>query len=391
MNKTILAAAGFAAILVSIPAIADPSSSTLTVADGMSRLGFNLFAKLEPASSSKNMVMSPLSIDQALALLYNGARGGTQRSCSTVMGLSNLTMSQANSGFSDLGKSLTSADPAVQFDIANAIWPNKGEKLDAQYAERCRKYLGATVEPLDYHNPVAAASTINGWVDDHTRHNIRTLVGPSDVRDASVVLTNAIYFHGKWTTPFNKNGTHDAKFETPNGSKSLPTMHREGEMDYVADPHYQAVSLPYGNGGLQMLIALPRPGADISSMVDDAWWTDVTGRMKPEEVALALPRFKASYGIDILHPLKELGLPASGDYSGIAIGGLTVSAIIHKATVDVDEDGTVASAATGIVMTKAIRAAGAAMTVDRPFFFAIYDRQTRAVLFTGVIRDPSES
>jgi len=373
----------------SVDAATPAPSSTLAVADGMTQLGFDLFAKL--AAGDSNVVTSPLSIDQALALLYNGARGETQRKCAAVMGLTDLSMPQANHGFAALRKSLITTDPAVQFDIANAIWPDHREKLNAQYAERCRQYLSATVEPLDYHNPTVAASKINGWVDKHTHHNIPTLVDASVVKDASVVLTNAIYFHGKWTTPFNKAATVAGKFQTPNGSKKVPMMGRLGSMDYVGDATYQAVSLPYGNGNLRMMVAIPRSGNDIASLVSQSWWNDVVDRVKPSEVGLSMPRFKASFSADLTQPLQTLGLPKMGDYTGIATGGLGISAIIHKATIDVDEDGTVASAATGIVMTRSIRADIETMTVDRPFFFAIYDLQTKAVLFTGVIRDPAES
>src|SRR3569833_139475 len=166
-------------------------------------------------------------------------------------------------------------------------------------------------------------------------------------------------------------------------------MHRDGSMANIGTSTFQAVSLAYGNGDLQMLVALPAKGANVKDIVSNAWWHETVDRLRPTRLKLALPRFKAKHFADLTKAVQDIGIPLGGDYSGMANSHLMISKVLHKATIDVDEAGTVASAATAIVMPRGLVMEEPTMIVDRPFFFAIYDKRMRAVLFEGVIRDPS--
>jgi serpin B len=246
---------------------------------------------------------------------------------------------------------------------------------------------------LDFAAPDAAA-TINRWVTTATNQRIRELVTPADLQQALLVLTNAVHFKGLWAAPFDEANTEERDFTLLDGRRRRhPMMVQSGRYAYYEDEHLQAVSLPYGRGRVDMVVLLPRPALPITAFLaalTTERWQAWTSQLHPMEGKIVLPRFKVTYGTDLLPALTALGGAsfAGPDFLGMGAGPLVIGQVIHKTFLEVDEEGTEAAAATAVVMRKSL-AQPFCMVVDRPFLCAIRDRETGALLFIGLVLDPT--
>jgi serpin B len=219
---------------------------------------------------------------------------------------------------------------------------------------------------------------------------------PGIYQDA--IIANVLYFKGQWTTLFDPGDTTTAPFTLSGGGKvSAQLMHETGTFSYAAGTlhgsSFQAVRIPYGQGRLSMLIVLPDAGADVTSFVAGITADDLNGviaQLQQSTVSIALPRFSASYGTSLTTALTSLGMGVAfgptADFSALAPGFL-LNVVEHKTVVQVDETGTVAAAATGVGDVTAVPLAFF-MTMDHPFFYAIRDDKTGALLFIGILMNP---
>jgi len=370
-------------------AAADP------VAEANTDFGFRLLHQLSSGSSHENVFFSPFSVSQALSLALNGAGGSTQGEISDTLGLQGLTLDQVNHGNGQLLPSLENPDPKVELSIANALWANKGVKLDPGFQERCRTFYGAHTTTLDFHS-AGAADTINDWVKDNTHGKIDKLVEPGDLVLSPAVLTNAVYFHGQWSEQFDINDTQEGPFTLDGGStKTVPFMSHTGGYSYLATPKFQAVGLPYGSGRVSLYVFLPESGTSVDSLVgalNAQSWKDQIGRMKQVRLEIELPRFKVGYKAELKAPLSALGMgpvfEQGANFQPMGLSRGFIGEVIHKAILEVNEEGTVAAAATGVVMRSLAIRRELVVRVDHPFFCAIQDKTTGTILFMGVIRDP---
>ncbi len=373
---------------------ADPQVKQVTAAN--TDFGFRLLAALTKSEPHQNVFFSPFSVSNALTMTLNGAGGATQQAMNEALGLRALPRDEINQANGLLLPSLTHPDPQVELSVANALWANQGVTLAPAFQARCRQFYDARAETLDFHSPSAAA-TINGWVSENTRGKINRLVSSGDLVRSPAVLTNAVYFHGMWSRQFHKAATQDGPFTLEDGStKTLPLMSQTGTYSYLATPQFQAVSLPYGAGRMSMYVFLPTPGADLTTVMTSLTaqeWQNRVGQMRPTLLTLFLPRFKAQYEARLKGPLTEIGMGMAfgekADFTPMGLSRGFIGEVIHKAILEVDEQGTVAAAATGVRMhSLAIAVPNTVMRVDHPFFCAIRDNATGTVLFAGVIRDP---
>jgi serpin B len=286
-----------------------------------------------------------------------------------------------------------SADPKVQLTIANSLWIAQSEgSVLPSFTKADETYYGATVGDL-----ADAPANVNAWVDSET-HGLITQLMPAGVyQDA--IIANVLYFKGQWTTSFDPSNTVTASFTLSSGSQTpAALMHQTGSFPYAAGTlhgvAFQALRMPYGQGRFSMLILLPNAGADVTKFAADIAVDDLNGliaQLEPYTVAIALPRFTASYGTSLTGALASLGMGiafgASADFSALA-PGFAVNVVEHKTVVEVDETGTVAAAATGIgVVTVANQQV--TMIMDHPFVYAIQDDKTGDLLFIGVLMNPS--
>ncbi len=381
------------AVIASVAA--DPGVQKIAAAN--TQFGFQMLQQLNQKASGGNVFFSPLSISSALSVVLGGAGGQTRQSMAKTLALSGLTPDEIDRANGLLLPSLENPDPKVQISVANALWANQGTAFAPAFQERSRKFYQADAETLDFHSP-AAAETINNWVAAHTEGKISQLVSPADIVNAPAVVTNAVYFHGLWQTPFVKSSTQDGTFRlVSGGTKTVPLMVQIDSFSYGETDQFQAISLPYGAGRMSFVVLLPEPGTDINTLVSGltpSVWADIINGMKPTQVRMTLPRFNADFKATLNQPLTALGMgPAfmsTADFTPMGLPQMYIGAVVHKAVLEVDEKGTVAAAATGATYGAGgrIPSPKKEMRVDHPFLCAIRDNETGTLLFVGVIRDP---
>ena len=379
---------------------ADPHVRQVVAAN--TGFGFNLLAQLSQ-NTPGNVFLSPFGVTSALTMALGGAGGDTRRDMASALGLGAMTQEQITQANALLLPSLTPSDPGVELSVASALWANRGTAFSPAFQQATGLYH-AHVETLDFTYP-GAADTINGWVKENTKGKIDHLVSSPDLVGATGILTNAVYFHGIWQNKFVKTATHDGPFTLEDGTtKTLPLMSQVEMFSYLDTSDFQAVSLPYKPGRLSLYVFLPKPGRNLDGFLSGLTansWEGWLGKMQSTKVNITLPRFKVSYQAALNQPLTALGMRSAfapgADFTPMGLQspsgqGSFLTGVAHKAILEVDEEGTVAAAATGLVFGfggGGFAHPPVAMRVDHPFFCAIRDNVTGAVLFVGVIRDPS--
>lgn len=360
------------------------------------RLGFDLFAQLTKRAPEENVFVSPYSIHTALCMAYSGARGQTAKAMARVMHLA-IPARGVMEACLDLKSGLASADSLVRLEIANSLWSRRGLPLKAEFKSGVEKYFEGAARELDFRDP-GALKSINGWVNEKTSGKIDRIIEQIPP-DAALYLINAVYFKGNWQTRFDPRQTRDQDFALPGGQdKKMPFMCQDGEYQYLRGENFQAVRLPYGAGRFAMYLFLPDNrdglGALIKQATQENWDIWLSG-FKKNKGHVELPRFKAQYFRDLVPALDRLGMgPAFGsaaDFSGMGPEGLTIDQVLHKAVVEVNEEGTVAAAVTSVGVRVTSVQPGPEpfrMVVDHPFLMAIAEQNTGSILFLGAIYQP---
>lgn len=358
-----------------------------TVTDSLNRLGGRLLDRLG-AVTGDSLLLSPCSVAFCLALALDGAGGRTRAELAGALGVQDLVEDDVDRRVRSLRRQLEQSGPAVEVALGSAVWAPPGAALDADFLRRAREFHAADVRTLELAGP-AAAEVVNRWAGDRTRGRIPRLVGPEDLAAGpGCVLTNATYFRGRWTTPFDPGLTRSGSFTAPDGGRTdVPMMTREGRFAYQETDRHQAVDLDYAGGALGMVVVLPREGAPPALPAGPAWLT----RFEDARVRLSLPRFSVTSELDLVPALGELGLAGifqpGADFSRMGLTGSFVSAFRHSARMDVTEEGTEAAAGTAIVLGRSLLPT-TVMVVDRPFVLAVVDRRTGLVLFQGRVTRP---
>ena len=376
-----------------------PLASAANLSSAHNAFGFSLLGQMLKNGSSENTVISPASISFALSMAQAGAAGETRVEMARALQFGNLSQGEIDNGSRYLIYSLGSRE-GVELSVANSIWLDNSIALKSGYQQSMETYYGARASTLDFNSP-GAAGAINGWVSDNTKGKIPSIVSPSQLSGMSAVLVNAVYFKGKWTTPFKKEETQDRNFTAADGSESaVPMMQRSGEFDYLETADFQAVRLPYGNDSASMYVFLPKTQLlpqkieDFAGSIDSAKWSGWMSSFSSQEGTVLLPRFKTEFSTSLKEPLIASGMGVafsdSANFSGMSETPLKISDVLHKTYVETDEEGTEAAAATAVIMKTSAMAPGPGpqpfyMEVNHPFFFAITDDQTGEILFMGTM------
>jgi serpin B len=399
--RTKLAALCFLGIVA--PGIASANDEPGWVAKANNAFALDLYGKLA-AGEQGNLFFSPNSIETALTMTYAGARGKTAAEMAAVLHLP----PGSDAIHKDFGAFLgqlngeTGQPRGYELSVANALWGQTGFDFLPAFVNVLKTDYGAGLDEVDYkQNAEGARQAINGWVSKETHDKITNLIGPGVLNATTrLVLTNAIYFKGIWAVPFNKNGTHDEPFHiSANEDSKVPMMHRTGEYGCMEAADFQALELPYSGRRLSMIILLPRriDGLpQLETQLSTSNLSDWFGKFIEKQVAVALPKFRMTEKFELSPTLGSLGMqdafnPVTADFSGMTgTKDLFISNVIHKAFVAVDEEGTEAAAATGVVMAARamMPSAPTVFRADHPFLFLIKDDQSGAILFLGRLATP---
>ncbi len=381
-----------------------PAANFTAVVAGNTEFALTIFPLLDPSVSS-NTVFSPYSITQTFALAAPGANGNTLNGIEQSLSFP-LPQDSFNATLNELDLLLTSEGTGAitstgeQLPIlnnANAIWGQVGLSILPSYLDTLAVNYGTGMYLVDFMNaPENAPSTINAWVAGQTNNMIQDLIPPGGVTSATrIVLTNAVWFKASWASHFSEASTTNQSFFNKDGStSSVPFMNQMFTVSYVQADGCQAVDIPYAGNNFSMLVIMPNPGtfdAFLSSLTPTVLG-DITNNLAAQEIDLSLPKFTFTYNANIAPFLISLGMtdafnPATADFSGIdGSHDLFFSDVFHQAFVSVDENGTVAAAATaGTLAGAALPPQSLAFTIDHPFIFIIREIRTGLILFMGKV------
>ncbi len=374
------------------------------IVEAGNRFALELYAQLRAREG--NLFLSPYSIATALTMTYAGARGETAAQMARVLHLP-AEEAQLHRAVAALKDEIEGAGAAegCELSIANALWGQKGFDFLAGFLGLLQDSYGARLTELDFAgNAEGARRTINDWVEEQTSGKIKDIIAPGVLGPLTrLVLTNAIYFKGDWTEPFKEERTRDEPFWTSaEDSADAPMMHQTKDFQYGESGECQALLLPYAKGRLAMLVLLPKERDGLAKLEGGLKVEGVRqwlARLRKREVELSLPRFKLTSQFALGDPLREMGMGDAfalppADFSGMdGRKDLFISAVIHKAFVDVNEEGTEAAAATAVTMVLGAAVAPEPPVVfraDHPFLFFIVERRSGSILFMGRLSDPAE-
>jgi len=366
-----------------------PINDNTNLAKPNNEFSWEIFKLINGEDSGKEIFISPLSISSMLTMALNGAEGTTKEAMEKALHYEGMTLDEINKGYESLLKRIKNFDPKVTIEIANSIWARDIFQIKPDYIERNRDYLSAEVRSLNFDLP-GAAESINKWISDKTQKLITKMIDPPINPDVMMYLINAIYFKGGWNESFKEEDTTAEDFYALDGkTDKVSMMKRSGKIHYAKQGSYSAVMLPYGNESASMVVILPDGDIDsfINEMDNEKWISVLDGLRPVGNLHLRLPKFKMEYGIkELKSVLTAMGMGEAftdrADFTGIA-DNLCISSVLHKAVVDVNEEGTEAAAATVGTIVATSYMEPVTFIANRPFLFVITDNKDGSILFMG--------
>ncbi len=376
-----------------------------TLVRGNTAFALELYAQLRSADG--NLFFSPYSISSALAMTAAGARGETAAQMEKVLHFA-PGGGETHAAFEAIQRRLEAVQSKgeLQLAVANSLWPQKDYPFLPEFLALVEARYDAGITPLDFAGDTEGArQTINGWVEEKTREKIRDLIAQGNLDPLTrLVLVNAIYFKGSWASRFDAARTEVADFQvSADSTAKVAMMAQTRKFPYAETDECQVVKLPYAGGDLSMMVVLPREPdglAALEAQLSPERLAEWTSQLAEREVRVQLPKFKMTWGAAELNGrLKALGMRDAfdgnrADFSGMdgKTDWLYIGLVLHKAFVDVNEEGTEAAAATAVAMrVKSMSRPPVEFRADHPFLFLIQEEETGTILFLGRVADPTKA
>ncbi|XP_006192549.2 LOW QUALITY PROTEIN: serpin B11 [Camelus ferus] len=379
----------------------------------------DVFKELNSNNAGDNIFFSPLSLLYALSMILLGARGNSARQMEKVLHFNHIEESlgpefkdsakcsqtgKIHSEFGVLFSQINRPDSNYTLSIASRLYGTNAMAFHQQYLHCSEKLYGARLQTVDFERSAEETrKAINAWVENKTNGKVTNLFGKGTIDPSCVmVLVNAIYFKGQWRNKFQERETMKTPFQLSQGkSVTVEMMYQTGmfKLAFIKKPQMQVLELPYVNNTLSMIILLPVGLADLQQVEEQlnaktfSEWTSPSNLVE-QEVEVHLPRFKLDVKYELNSLLKSLGMTdifsqVKADLSGISpTEGLFVTKVIHKSYVDVNEEGTEAAAATGVIVVVKRLPIRAQFMANHPFLFFIRHIQTNTILFCGKLASP---
>jgi serine protease inhibitor len=377
------------------PNLTPLSSSAQTLSASGSDFSFNLIRQVSNGESS-NLFLSPLSVQLALGMVLNGASGATADGILKTIDYKGLQATDINQGFLDLMKLLTTMDNKIELDLANSVWYDKQYAVNPDFSNTIKNFYDGDVQGLDFQDP-ASAGVINNWVSTKTDNQIKNLVDHTD--GDIMMLINAIYFKGAWTTQFDKSRTAPANFYGEDGTtSSVSTMYcKAARVTGYGNSNLSVYSIPYGNEQFSMTILLPSATNTVAKLLNSVSEDSLNVWLQKSDSLtrdLYLPKFSITSSTTLNTVLSTLGMgtafsdAASFPFLFTDAQGLKITKVLQQAVIDVDEDGTTASAATSVSIGFSAVGPSAEIRIDHPFIFLIREKHSGAILFIGQLFQP---
>jgi len=371
-------------------------TATEATVDASNRFAFELYERY--SSDEGNILYSPYSISTALSMVYEGAGGETAEEIADVFHFIEEP-SERRPAIASIYESLNGKNREYELHTANALWMQEDYPILEDYIDAVVSYYCGEADSLDFSGaPEEARVTINDWVEEKTNDRIKDLFPPNSISpDVVLVLTNAIYFKGDWLMEFDEESTSKELFHvSPTESVEVDMMGLQGKrLNYTGTDEMQILELPYTGKDVSMILILPNGInlADVESTLSYDELGVLTEGLEESVVNVYLPRFKLKTKYFMKGDLIEMGMPnaftSSANLTGIAESdGLFIDKVIHQAFIEVNEEGTEAAAATGVVIPRGYTQPNEVFRADHPFIFVIQDRVTGAILFMGRVAKP---
>lgn len=358
---------------------------------------FKLFSAICKADSDKEIFISPFSLEAALCMLCNGAKGDTYTQIVDAMGYQGLSKEEVNNTYNILIKALLKADNTTKFSVANALWANRQFPILPSFRSTLTEYYGARVENLDF-SSLKALETINSWTSENTNGMIPYLFDKLEPGWA-YILANALYFKGIWSEKFKTDNTYKEDFYCLSGDvRSTDFMHGEipCRYSYSEDFHAAMCELPFGNKSFLLDILLPDAGIDFDSFTAKfgaKQWDEMTESLYDTTLYVIIPKMDVSYtGTESFKTsLQLMGIEdvfgGAADLSGVSEIPTCISDVIQKARFKMDENGAEAAAVTGLIAKETSIGPSSEFMADHPFIYAIREFSTGAILFIGACKN----
>ncbi|XP_010898287.4 neuroserpin-like isoform X2 [Esox lucius] len=359
----------------------------------------------------ENIIFSPLSVALALGMVELGARGASLTEIRQALGFSRLPKGAEFPLLHKLIGVLSEDGHHYVILLANSLFLQSGMTIKPDFLQLIRKYFQAKVEMVDFCKSSAVAAQLNGWVENHTKGKIHDLFEVNDFSCQTLLtLVNAVYFRGSWKNQFRLKETRPTTFIKDNGSKvQTPMMYQMGDFNYgefvdsssEAGGTYQVLEMPYQGEDMSMLIVLPRQEVSLAALepiIEAPLLEEWASNIQRQEVEVYLPRFKVEQKVDLTQTLKNLGIKKIftdyADLSAMTTDGNKpfIRKAVHKAYLDVTEEGAEGAAATGVLGDRMAiplpPVTRPTFKADHPFFFVIRNRRIGSILFMGRVMTP---
>ena len=379
------------------------AEESLLVEDN-SAFAIDLYRKL--GESNGNLFFSPYSISTALGMTYGGARGNTAKQMAKVLRFS-LNQEDLHFAFSQLLSKLNKLQEAgnIRLNVANSLWPQQDYAFLDEYLSLVEQNYGVSIDPVDYkHAHENARAMINRWVEDKTQNKIKDLIQPGILNALTrLVLVNAIYFKGGWQNPFKTERTKLSPFRTFSGkSVQVPMMTQRQILGYADLGSFQMLEVPYAGNETSMIVILPKANKDLKQLetrMSTERLSEWLNRLNDREVVVYLPKFELTSTFRLDETLVSMGMSDAFNETKANFAGmdgnedwLHIGAVVHKAFIEVNEEGTEAAAATAVIMAaRGTLSPPPVFRADHPFLFLIHEKQTGSILFMGRVSDPTVS
>lgn len=353
--------------------------------------------------SKYNAMLSPFSVWSTLALVTEGSAGNTYKQLASALHL-NMGSKSLRSRYEYVDNILkTNEASSVELDNANALFTDKNRPVNKDFETTVQRYYHANILPIDFQQVQQSAYKINSWVSNATRNRIPQIVNENDLIDPHLILANAIYFKGQWKYPFNRSSTTNEDFKDEDGNilGKVPMMKHLSTFvyGYINQVEAYVLVLPYVGDKFSMMLVLPQKKVPLLQVLERMKLVSLgvvynileqQQGAEQDEVRVIIPRFVIKSDFVLNGVLANLGITdafsTGADFHKIAPHDVYLSKLIHKAEIEVNEEGTVASAATGASFAEKMMPS--LFFANKPFAYFIVENDHKTILFAGRVSNP---
>lgn len=370
-------------------------TKSAVIVEANNEFAFDFFKEIAVNAEEENYMVSPVSLSLALSMAYNGATSDTKTAFENTLKYDQASLEEINTVNQALIQNLASQSSGARFEIANSSWIRDGFTVKQDFIKRLEDYYYATSDVLNFNDPTAV-DIINDWVSDKTHGKIDKIV-ESIPGNAVLYLINALYFNAKWKYEFKTKDSKEDDFNLLSDEKKKVTfMNMNSTLDYFENDLFSSVILPYKEDKFNMVILLPQKGKGIQDIVkemDQENWTNWQSEYKSRNIRISMPKFKFSYKESLNESLQAMGLGIafsnSATFNNISNSLLKISKVLQKTYIDVNEKGTEAAAVTSIEIVNTSLPTYQLFLANKPFLFAITEKETNSICFIGKLGDPT--